>query len=230
MRLVISSSCSTTNRSTVTRQITDLTAAAPEGFAIRAWVEAEQGHVTSTGVVDAAAQFFTVYELDDDGLVQAISDHPRRGPAGHALDDHRGRVELGADTALSDEQVGEHLSKLRKGKPTLINGVRVQKTGTYGRDRRPVFLIGGPTAGGPYVSVIGDKVVPDELRRHHKELAEYNELSEAGKAAYDEARISEAACHHQAMRIASAAAPAPTPGCISAWAHPRGGVHGACGA
>jgi hypothetical protein len=74
-----------------------------------------------------------------------------------------------------------------------------------------VFLIGDPIAGRPYVSVISDKVVPDELRRHHKELAEYNELSEAGKAAYEEARISrEAACLHQAMRIASAAAPAPT--------------------
>ena len=58
--------------------------------------------------------------------------------------------------------------------------------------------------------MIGDKIVPAELRRHHKELAEYNELPEAGKATYDEARISrEAAYHHQAMRRATAAAPSP---------------------
>jgi hypothetical protein len=91
--------------------------------------------------------------------------------------------------------------------------VRVQKTGTYGRDRCPVFLIGDPIAGGPYTSLISEKIVPSELRRHQTEVAEYSELSEAGQAVYDEARLSCAADYHrQAMRTArEATAPAESP-------------------
>jgi hypothetical protein len=184
-------------------------AAAPTGAEIRACVEDEYGHVTSTDVADAKAQFFTVYELDDDGLPQAVSDHPTRESAHRALED-RQVVEADATGDLTEDQVRERVSRLRRGKPAWINGVQVQKTGTYGRDRRPVFLIGDPIAGGPYVSVISDKIVPSELRRHHNEMAEYSELPEAGKAAYDEARLSrEAIYHHEAMRAALEAAPPP---------------------
>jgi len=195
-------------------QLGTAAAAGPVGGDARACLEDEHGHVTSTDVTGAEAQFFTVYELDDDGLPQAAGDHPTRESAQRALDECRQVVnEPLADTTMSDDEVREQVAQLRKGKPARLNGVRVQKTGTYGRDRRPVFLIGDPVSGGPYASVISDKIVPSELRRHQKEMAEYNELSEDGQAAYDEARISrEAVYHHQALRIAvETAAPAGPP-------------------
>jgi len=54
----------------------DVTAAVSTGAEIRACVEAEHGHVTSTDVPDGEAEFFNVYESDRDGLPQAVSDHP----------------------------------------------------------------------------------------------------------------------------------------------------------
>jgi hypothetical protein len=119
-------------------------------------------------------------------------------------------VESDATDDLSDDQIRDQLSRLRKGRSARINGVRVQKTGTYGRDRRPVFLIGDPIAGGRYLSVIGDKIVPSELRRHLKEMAEYCGLPEVGKPAYDEARLSRDAVYHgEALRAAIEAAALP---------------------
>jgi hypothetical protein len=170
---------------------------------IRACVEDEHGHVTSTDVPDDEAEFFTVYEPDSDGLPQALSDHPTRGTAQRALEDRQGAAKGQAADPLPDDQVREPVSRLRKGKPTHINNVPVQKTGTYGRDRRPVVLIGSPVAGGPYVSVVGDKIVPSALRRQQQEMEEYDEPPEGGKDAYDEARLRREAFHHrQAMRAA----------------------------
>jgi hypothetical protein len=181
----------------------DSAASGATGAEIRACVEDEHGHVTSTDVADDEAEFFTVYEPDRDGLPQAVSDHPTRGTAQPALEDRQGAAEGQAADPRPDDQVREQVSRLRKGKPTRINDVPVQKTGTYGRDRRPVFLIGSPVAGGPHVSVVGDKIVPSALRRQQQEMEEYNELPEAGKDAYDEARIRREAFHHrQAMRAA----------------------------
>jgi hypothetical protein len=178
-------------------------AAGSTGVEVRACVEDEHGHVTSTDVPDDEAEFFTVYEPGSDGLPQAVSDQPTRETAQRALEDHQVAAKGPAAEPLLDDQIREQVSRLRKGRPTQINGVRVQKTSTYGRDRRPVFLIGSPVAGGPYVSVVGDKIVPSALRRLQHEMEEYNELPEAGKDAYDEARISrEAAYHHEAMRAA----------------------------
>jgi hypothetical protein len=178
-------------------------AAAGTGAEIRAYVEDEHGHVTSTDVPDDEAEFFTVYEPDRDGLPQAVSDHPIRGTAQRALEDRQSAAKGQVAEPLPDDQVREQVSRLRKGKPTRIKDVPVQKTGTYGRDRRPVFLIGSPVVGGPYVSVVGDKIVPSALRRQQQEMEEYNELPEAGKDAYDEARIRREAFHHrQAMRAA----------------------------
>jgi len=62
-------------------------AAAGTGAEIRACVEDEHGHVTSTDVPDDEAEFFTNYESDHDGLPQAVSDHPTRGTAQRALKD-----------------------------------------------------------------------------------------------------------------------------------------------
>lgn len=177
-------------------------AAAGTGAEIRACVEDEHGHVTSTDVLDDEAEFFTVYEPDRDGLPQAVSDHPTRGTAQRALEDRQSAARGAVAEPLPDDQVREQVSRLRKGEPTRINDVPVQKTGTYGRDRRPVFLIGSPVGGGPYVSVVGDKIVPS-ARRQQQEMEEYNELPEAGMEAYGEARIRREAFHHrQAMRAA----------------------------
>jgi len=181
----------------------DSAAAGSTGAEIRACVEDEHGHVASTDVPDDEAEFFTVYEPDRDGLPQAVSDHPTRGTTQRALEDRQSAAKGQAAEPLPDDQVREQVSRLRKGKPTRINGVPVQKTGTYGRDRRPVFLIGSPVAGGPHVSVVGDKIVLSALRRQQLEMEEYNELPVAGKDAYDEARIRrEALYHRQAMRAA----------------------------
>lgn len=181
----------------------DSAAAGSTGAEVRACVEDEHVHVTSTDVRDDEGEFFTVYEPDSDGPPQAVSDHPTRETAHLALEDRQGAAERQTAEPLSDDQVRDQVSRLRKGKWTRINGVRVQKTGTHGPDRRPIFLIGSPVAGGPYVSVVREQIVPDALRRQLQEMEEYNTLPEAGKDAYDEARISrEAAYHRQAMRAA----------------------------
>jgi len=109
-------------------------AAAGTGAEIRACVEDEHGHVTSTDVPDDEAEFFTVYEPDRDGLPQAVSDHPPRGTAQRALEDRQGAAKRQEADPLPDDQVREQVSRLRKGKPTRINDVPVQKTGAYGRD------------------------------------------------------------------------------------------------
>ena len=146
-------------------KVTRPPAAAPTGFEIRACVEDEHGDVTSAEVSDAEAAFITLYEVDHDGLPQAIGDYPSREAAQHALEYPKDRTKQ--DVAVStpetnggqepagtpsldgvtDDQVREHVSELPKGKPVRIDGMRIQKTGTYGRDRRPVFLIGDPIAG-----------------------------------------------------------------------------------
>lgn len=181
----------------------DSAAAGSTGAEVGACVEDEHVHVTSPDVRDDAGDFFTVHEPDSDGLPQAVSDHPTRETAHLALEDRQGAAERQTAEPVPDDQVRDQASRLRKGKPTRINGVRVQNTGTYGPDRRPIFLIGSPVAGGPYVSMVGEQIMPDALRRQLQEMEEYSTLPEAGKDAYDEARVSrEAGYHRQAMEAA----------------------------
>lgn len=95
----------------------------------------------------------------------------------------------------------EQVSRLRKGMPIRIKDVPVQETGTVGLNRRRVFPIGSTGAGGPYVSVVGDRIAPSALRRQEREMGECNELPATSTDAYDEARMSrEAFDHRQSMR------------------------------
>lgn len=159
----------------------DSAVAGTTGAEVRGCVEDEHGHVTSTDVPDDEAEFFTVFEPDSDGLPQAVSDHLTRGTAQRALEDLQSAAKGQEADPVPGDQVREQVSRLRKGKPTRINDVPVQKTGTCGRDRRPVFLIGSPVAGGPYVSVVGDKIVPSSMRRQQQEMEEYDELPRPGR-------------------------------------------------
>jgi len=82
----------------------DSAAAAPACAAVRACVEDERGHVTSTDVPDDEADFFTVYEGDSDGLPRAVIDHPTRETAQRALEDRHGGGEGQAADPVSDDR------------------------------------------------------------------------------------------------------------------------------
>lgn len=71
---------------------------------VRACVEDEHGHVTSTDVPEYGAEFFAVYEPDSDGLSQAISDHPTREAAEPALEDRQGAAAGQAPDPVSNDQ------------------------------------------------------------------------------------------------------------------------------
>lgn len=90
-------------------QISNPTTATQTSSEIRACVEDTQGTVTSTGVADADAQFFTLYQLDDAALPQAISDHLSREAAQHPLDatEDAGK-EICDDTRIRLEVVDHH--------------------------------------------------------------------------------------------------------------------------
>jgi hypothetical protein len=82
----------------------DTAVAGTTGAEVRACVEDEHGHVTSTDVPDDEAEFFTVYGPDSDGLPQAVSDHPTRETAQRALEDRHGAGEGQTADPVPDDQ------------------------------------------------------------------------------------------------------------------------------
>ncbi|UUW91013.1 hypothetical protein [Pimelobacter simplex] len=82
----------------------DTAVAGTTGAEVRACVEDEHGHVTSTDVSDDEAEFFTVYGPDSDGLPQAVSDHPTRETARRALEDRHGAGEDQTADPVPDDQ------------------------------------------------------------------------------------------------------------------------------
>lgn len=135
-----------------TKQV-DSAVAGPAGAEVRACVEDEHGHVTSTDVPDDEAGFFTVYGPDSDGLPQAVSDHPTRETAQRALEDRQGAAEGQTADPVPDDQVREQVSRLRKGKPTRINGGAAHEAvvpdAQAASSARPALLPPAPSTAGP---------------------------------------------------------------------------------